>query len=337
MTLLTLGTPFQYPAPDMKKIKQSRDELHYKIRTLSTVYLPVLGEQLTSLLAETNSVDKQTLSTLTLLPMALPISEVQRFHAIIECLKLEPSSTEQQEAIDSFYEEINSSIESGTLEVSKLATTLNNNLANLKALPLSDNQYRIKELEASISNISPHITEEEKTIENLVNDESELNTAIKLIEATDSFTLLKEFFLTAEKLAGLNLSTPQVELVKAGISAAGKILNLISDKIKYDNLIEARRQIQVRLDDRRRNLACINQDIKILQDRINQLVEFQSVQTPREIYTNEISTLVDAIYKFLEINEHGAADDFSSVVKRFIEQSNIFIKHLNNLRQEWRS
>jgi len=67
------------------------------------------------------------------------------------------------------------------------------------------------------------------------------------------------------------------------------------------------------------------------------LVEFQSVQTPREAYTNEISTLADAIDKFLEINEHDATDDFSSVVKRFIEQSNIFIKHLKNLRQEWSS
>jgi hypothetical protein len=321
----------------MNKLKQNRDELHYKIRTLSTVYLPVLGEQLTSLLEEINSTDKQTLSTLTLLPTVLPINEVQRFHTIIENLKLDPSSPEQQEAIDSFYEEINSSIKSGKFEVSKLATTLDNNLRNLKAVTLSDNQYRIKELEASISNISPHVAEEEKAIEKLVKDESELNTAIKLIEATDTFALIKELFLTAEKLAGLNLSAPKVELIKAGIAAAGKLLDLISDRVKYDNLIEARRQIQVRLDDRRQNLARVNQDVKILQERKIQLVEFQSVQTPRELYTNEISTLVDAIYKFLEINEQGAADDFSSVVKRFIEQSNIFIKHLNNLRQEWRS
>ncbi|RAI71243.1 hypothetical protein DOZ80_05200 [Pseudomonas fluorescens] len=337
MTLHTLGSQFQYPAPDMKKIKKNRDELHYKIRTLGTIYLPVLGEQLTSLLNEINAIDDQALRTLTLLPTVLPISEIQRFHTTIENMKLEPSTPDQEEAIASFYQEINSLIESGTSEVSKLATGLNNNLVNLKAVTLSDNQYRIKEIEASISNISPNISAEEKAIEKLEKDESELNTAIKLIEATDTFELIKELLLTAEKLAGLNLSAPQVELVKAGLAVAGKLLNLISDKIKYGNLIDARRQIQERLDDRRQNLARINQDVKNLQDRKNQLVEFQSAQTPREIYTNEISTLVDAIYKFLEINEHSAADDFSSVVKRFIEQSNIFITHLNNLRQEWRS
>jgi len=337
MTLHTLGSQFQYPSPDMKKIKQNRDEIHYKIRTLSTVYLPVLGEQLASLEEELKAIDKQALSTLTLLPNALPIGEIQRFHTIIEKMKLEPSTPEQQKAIDSFYEEINSLIKNGTSEVLKYSTTLNNNLANFKAVTLSDNQYRIKELEDSIANISPHIAELESDIEKLTTDESELNGAIKLIEATDTFSLIKELFLTAEKLAGLNLSAPQVELVKTGIAAAGKILNLISDRIKYDHLIEARRQIQARLDDRRRNLVSVKQDVKILQDRKDQLVEFQSVQTPREAYTNEISTLADALDKFLEINEHDATDDFSSVVKRFIEQSNIFIKHLKNLRQEWRS
>jgi len=337
MTVHTLDSQFHYPAPDMKKIKQNRDEIHYKIRTLSTMYLPVLGEQLASLLEELNAIDKQALSSLTLLPTVLPTDAIQRLHTFIENLKREPSSPEQQEAIDSFYEEINALIKAGTSDVSTNATTLNNNLANFKAVTLSDNQYRIKELEASISNISPHIAELESDIEKLKTDESELNGAIKLIEATDTFSLIKELFLTAEKLAGLNLSTPQVELVKAGITAAGKILNLISDRIKYGNLIEARRQIQARLDDRRQNLARINQDIKTLQGQKNQLVEFQSVETPREAYANEISTLADAIDKFLEINEHDAADDFSSVVKLFIEQSNIFTKHLKNLRQEWKS
>ncbi|WP_223454139.1 MULTISPECIES: alpha-xenorhabdolysin family binary toxin subunit B [unclassified Pseudomonas] len=337
MTVHTLDTSFQYPAPDMKKIKESREALNYKIRTLSTIYLPVLREQLDSLQEELNSTDKQALSSLTLIPTALPIEEIQRFHTTIEKLKLETPTPEQQEAIDSFYKEIKTLIEGGTSETLKLFIALDNNLTNLKAVTLSDNQYRIKELETSISDATPYIPEEERAIARLVKDESELNEAIKLIEATDTFSLIKEFFLTAERLATLNLSAPQVELVKAGITAAGKILNLISDRIKYDNLIQARSQIQKQLDDRRRNLARINQDIKILQDQKNQVEEFQSVQTPRESYTQELSVLADAINKFLELTEHDGNDDLESVVKRFIEHSDIFRKHLKSLRGQWKS
>lgn len=337
MTVHTLDTSFQYPAPDMKKIKENREALNYKIRTLSTIYLPVLREQLDSLQEELNSTDMQALSTLTLIPTKLPIEEIQRFHTIIEKLKLETPTPEQQEAIDSFYKEIKTLIESGTSETLKLFTVLDNNLTNLKAVTLSDNQYRIKELETSISNATPYIQVEESAIAGLIKDESELNEAIKIIEATDIFSLIKELFLTAEKLAELNLSAPQLQLIKSGIAAAGKILSLISDRIKYDNLIQARSQIQKQLDDRRRNLARINQDIKILQDQKNQLEEFQSVQTPKESYSQELSVLADAINKFLELTEPDESDDLESVVKRFIEQSDIFRKHLKSLRGQWKS
>lgn len=337
MTVHTLDTSFQYPVPDMKKIKESREALNYKIRTLSTIYLPVLGEQLKSLQEEINSTNKQALSTLTLTPTALPITEIKHFLTAIENLKTGTPTPEQQEAIDSFYKEIKILMKSGTTGTLDFLTALNNNLLNLKAVTLSDNQYRIKELETSISNATPYISEEESAIARLVKNETELNEAIKLIEATDNFLLIKELFLTAEKLATLNLPAPQVELVKAGIAAAGKILNLISDSIKYDNLIQARSQIQKQLDDRRRNLARINQDIKILQNQKNQLEEFQSVQTPRELYTHELSVLADAINKFLELTEHDESDDLESVVKRFIEQSDIFMKHMKSLRGEWKS
>ena len=337
MIVHTLDTSFNYPAPDMKKIKESREALNYKIRTLSTIYLPVLREQLESLQEEINSTDQQALSTLTLTPTVLPISEIQHFHTIIKKIKLETPTPEQQEAIDNFYEEIKTLIETGTSETSKLSTALNNNLTNLKAVTLSDNQYRIKELETSISNATPYIPEEKGAIARLEKNESELTAAIKLIEATDTFSVIKEFLLTAEKLAGLNLSAPQVELVKAGITAAGKILNLISDRIKYVDLIKARSEIQKRLDDRRRNLARINQDIQTLQNHKNQLEEFQSVQTPRESYTQELSILADAINKFLKITKYDRAEDLDSVVKRFIEQSDIFMEHLNSLHGQWKS
>lgn len=337
MTVHTLGTSFQYPIPDMRKIKESREALNYKIRTLSNIFLPVLREQLKSLQEEINSTDEQALSTLTLIPTALPITEIKYFHNTIENLETGTPTQEQQEAIDNLYKEIKKLIEHGTSGTLELLTALNNNLTNLKAVTLSDNQNRIKELEASINNDTPYIPEEERAIARLVKDESEVNEAIKLIKATDIFSLIKEFFLTAEKLADLNLSAPQLQLVKAGISAAGKILNLISDRIKYDDLIQARSEIQKRLDDRRRNLASIKQDIKALQDQKNQLEEFQSVQTPRESYTQELSVLADAINKFLELTEHHESDDLESVVKRFIEQSDIFMKHMKSLRGEWRS
>jgi len=335
MTVHTIDTSFQYPAPDMNKIYKSREELNYKIRTLGNLYLPVLAEELKGLEKEINITDAQALKAITLIPSALQTSEIQQYYTIIENLKNENPTSEQKEAIDSFYGEIKSLIGNSTTETLKLFTELNNSLTNLQAVTLSDNQYRINELDTSILKISPQLSEEESAIERLVTDETALNEAIKIIEATDTFSLIKDVFL--EKLAALNLSAPQLELVKAGIGAAGKILDLVSNAIKYDNLVTARRQTQTKLDNRRLNLAGIKKELKTLEDRKFQLLELQAIKNPRETYTHEISTLTESVEKFLQINSYEASDDLHAVVKRFIEQTNVFVAHLNSLRKEWRS
>ena len=337
MTVHTIDTSFQYPAPDMNKIYKSREELNYKIRTLGNLYLPVLAEELKGLEKEINITDAQALKAITLIPSALQTSEIQQYYTIIENLKNENPTSEQKEAIDSFYGEIKSLIGNSTTETLKLFTELNNSLTNLQAVTLSDNQYRINELDTSILKISPQLSEEESAIERLVTDEAALNEAIKIIEAIDTFSLIKDAFLSLEKLAALNLSAPQLELVKAGIGAAGKILDLVSNAIKYDNLVTARRQTQTKLDNRRLNLAGIKKELKTLEDRKFQLLELQAIKNPRETYTHEISTLTESVEKFLQINSYEASDDLHAVVKRFIEQTNVFVAHLNSLRKEWRS
>lgn len=194
MTVHTIDTSFQYPAPDMNKIYKSREELNYKIRTLGNLYLPVLAEELKGLEKEINTTDAQALKAITLIPSALQTSEIQQYYTIIENLKNENPTSEQKEAIDSFYGEIKSLIGNSTTETLKLFTELNNSLTNLQAVTLSDNQYRINELDTSILKISPQLSEEESAIERLVTDEAALNEAIKIIEAIDTFSLIKDAF-----------------------------------------------------------------------------------------------------------------------------------------------
>lgn len=337
MTVHAIDTSFQYPAPDMSKIQKSRAELNYKIRTLSSFYLPILAEELKDLQIEIDNTDSKALSALTLVPATLQTSEINQYYSIIQTLQTGDPTEEQKEALLSYYAEIRSLIDNSLSSTLKYATELNNGLTNLKSVALSDNQYRIKELEQTIETISSQLPDEKKAIELLVKDETALNEAIKILESTDIFILIKDLLLSVDALAGLNLSAPQVELVKAGIATTGKLLGLASDAIKYDKLITARKQVQTRLDDRRNNLGRINKSIKESQERKDQLMEAQTVGAPRDIYTQEISTLADALNKFLEINTYGASDEWGPIVKTFIEQSKIFSKLLDSLRQEWRS
>ncbi len=133
------------------------------------------------------------------------------------------------------------------------------------------------------------------------------------------------------------MAAPKVALVQAGIKAAARVLGLIENTIKYDNLIAARREVQKRLDARRSNLLRINEDIKTLHGRKTQLTELQTVPISRNAYALEINTLVDSINKFLDITHFNAPGDLNELVKAFVEHSNVYSKHLTDLRKAWRS
>ncbi|VVN69630.1 alpha-xenorhabdolysin family binary toxin subunit B [Pseudomonas fluorescens] len=337
MTVHTLATPLQYPAPDLNKIKNSRAEISYKIRTLSTLYLPVLVEELKALQNEINTTDKSALDALTLAPIALNHEEIKPLYSAIQ--KLEKNNTiteqEQKEAMLSYAKDIKLIIDDGRSKMKEHTDTLENSLTNLRKVELSDNQYRIEELKKSIESDSPKLAAERKAIELLETQETALNTAIGTLESSNVFDLLKDVLLSVEKLTETDMATPKIALVKVGISAAGKILGVASDALKYEQLITARKTVQDRLDMRRTNIESYNNDIKTTQERVDQLTEFQTVQPARAVYIQEFDTLAEAMNRFLTITAHEATDDLSLVVKNFVEQSNVFIPFIKSLRQQW--
>jgi hypothetical protein len=337
MSVHTLDTAFQYPATDVKKISDSRETINYTIRTLSTLYLPVLAEELNSLQTELNATDTQALRTITQVPAALQSNAIQELIGAVEKIQGDSQTVGQTEALDAIYAEIKLLINDAILKTTALSTDLNNNLTNLKAVTLSDNGFRIRELDALIADRAAGLPDEQSVIKELVEDEKKLGEAIKVIEAVSTFDLIKEVLLTAEQLATLQLPDPRIALVQAGIKAAVKVLGVVGDAVKYDNLITARRELQKRLDDRRSNLARLDKEIKTFQERKNQLMEAQTVQASIEVYSHEIATLVDSINTFLKNTRYSASDKLETVVKTFIEQSTAYSNHLNELRKAWRS
>lgn len=337
MNVQYIDNTFQYPVTDPDKIYKIREELDYKARTLSGIYLPILGEQLNDLTKEIAATDAQAHRTITLVPTILQSEEIQHYSTVIATLLLSTPTAEKKAAIESYSTEIKKLIDDAILSILKFSKDLSDSLTNLKAVTLSDNSFRISELQQALDAATLQLPGENSAIEQLLKNEAELNEAIKVIEATDTFTVLKELLLTVEQLTNINMAAPKVALVQAGIKAAARVLGLIENTIKYDNLIAARREVQKRLDARRSNLLRINEDIKTLHGRKTQLTELQTVPISRNAYALEINTLVDSINKFLDITHFNAPGDLNELVKAFVEHSNVYSKHLTDLRKAWRS
>lgn len=337
MTVHTLNSAFQFPATDVKKIRESREDINYRVQTLSTLFLPVLAEELRSLQQELELTDTHALRLITQVPAALQSSAILELIDAAEKLQGENPTAELKDALDAIYGEIKSLTQEALVTTTALSIGLNNNLTNLKAVTLSDNRFRLLELEKSINGITAAVPDEKTAIDELLESEKKLREAINVIEATSTFDLIKEVLLTAEQLTTLNLSDPRLELVKAGIKTAVRILDLVEGSVKYDNLIAARSEIQKRLDARRSNLARLDGEIKTFQKHKNQLMEAQTVPPAVEVYTAEMATLAASVKTFLDNTHYSAGDSLEPVVKTFIEQSKAYSNHLNELRKMWRN
>jgi hypothetical protein len=325
-----------YVLPDVKKIHACRDELNYKISILNNLPIPVLVEEFSALRKETSNAYDQAKRAITLIPVSLQTDEIVSLIETIERIRENPTA-EQQQAIESLSQEIKQLINNALSETGEYAIAFDDSLANLRAVTLTDNQYRIQALEETIRQSELPAAAEKAAIERLLTDEAVLNESIKLIESTDSFSLIKELLLTASNLAVMNPSPTQLKLIQSGMDVAGRLLGLVSDAIKYGNLIEARRQVQVELDRRRQTSAHMQNELQMLRDRHQLLLEAQSVRATRDTYHDEMSRLAGAISQFLNTNNHGASAALETVAQTFLSQAGILTGQLNTLRRKWRN
>lgn len=337
MTIKSIDTTFKYPTPDLASMYASKIEIQNKIRSLSTIYLPVLAEELESFRQELNNTDKHLLDMLTIAPSFLEHDQVSELYNTVVTLESGTPSEQQKEAAASLYAEIQRLTNASLSSIKPQSAVLNNALHNLKAVTLTNNDFQIKELEKDIAAQTPRQEQLVKAIEELESDELGLNEAIKIIEAKDVFGILKDLLLTAESLAGANLTNPKIELIKAALSITAKVLDKVSEAMKYSHLIEARKSVQMRLDTRRQDLATTNNTIKDYVQRKEQLIEVQSIVTPREAYEREAGTIAESVNKFLEIIGAVPTNDRAATIQTFVVHAALLRKHLETLRAQWRT
>ena len=331
----SIETETGYTLPDIKEIQAYRAQLNHKISMLSNLYIPALAEEFTALRKALNNTDDQAKRAATQIPVALQANQIVRLHGVIEKLRENPTP-EEQEAIESFSQEIKQLIDDALSETDKHVVALDKSLTSLNAVTLSDNEHRTRELDDTINKTELRAGTEQTTIRRLVVQETKLNESIKLLESTNGFSLIKHLLLTAGTLGLMSLSPPQLKLIRQGVDVAGKLLGLVVGSIKYDNLIEARHQLQIQLDRHRETSALTQKELGVLRNRHQLLVEAQSVPPLREAYSNEISQLSGSIGHFLNLNNHGTSAELETVILTFLRESAVLADHLNSFRQEWR-
>ncbi|MFS2157478.1 alpha-xenorhabdolysin family binary toxin subunit B [Pseudomonas sp. Pseusp122] len=336
MTIHTIDTPFQLPQPDIAVVNKNRQEFNRQASALSDIYLPVLKEKLLDLQREFDSVDKQALNVLTLIPPVLENDGLaDLLQAIVDLRGKEPDD-EVLQAIAALSVDLNEQIAQGLLGIRKHARDFDDNLVNLKAVSLDEARFVMPALQKEIDELAGSLADQEKTLAELVERETMVNKLIADVEAISFLDRLKPLISSLEKLMEIDPKNPLIGSVKAGLEGLKNILGLAADAIRYDDLIKLRKTVQEQLDSLRRRLGDMRERRDMAKKKLAQLQAVLDLDVPRQLYVTEIGKLLEALRRFIEHNGD-AGEDIVEYASQFINHSQVLVSYLDDLRREWRS
>jgi len=337
MTVHLLDTPYQLPHPDLNIIRTSRAEIDHHVIALGTIYLPVLKDELLGLRKEISLTDEYTLNVLTGVPIALENEDMDVLFNALDKLNKQALTEEVKAAIEEYSKEVSGLMDQGVSTVKQYASDLDDRVTNLNAARLSDNKYRLLELEQSVDAGQALLTVEREAIAALEADAELLKPAINEIDKLSFFDKLKPLVESLEELIKIDPKDPLLGSIQAGIKGVNNILGLASDGVNYTHLIEARSRVQERLKERREKVVDLEDRIETSSTRVQQLTTAEGLYEHKARYVQEITKIGQALSTFVNSNLPNSAEVIAQRAERFAIQAKALGAYLNTLRKAWQS
>jgi hypothetical protein len=320
-------------APDLNKARILIRE--YANVKLTNVYIPALGQELTSLKTALDNVDSSFNISLSKMSSTLDTVEIVEYSKALKNTcgetatpyktllkrRLETVKSELQELANSMtsslggFETVHISDTSG--ELLTLDSERNKFLANLPAdlKKLSGNREKLEILEKSI------IEFESKTfIDRAQPIVKELEAAVtKTIDAPSE-----------------NAKTA----IKAGMTIAQNLLTIANETIKYNNLVEARDKLINENTILQSQMNYEQKQVNTIDDKKSQLAALQDVIEPRKLYVAEARKIIGMFVDFINDifstdSDLNTQEGLIAVADRFIESCPAVPSHFDSLAFYW--
>ena len=144
-----------------------------------------------------------------------------------------------------------------------------------------------KSLEATIQ------TNEDKK-RSLVSRKNQLIDSLEVMRKHDLLDTFSDYLPTDQEIEGMDLSQPEIELVKQGVNLYRKMLSTVSDGLDYAKLAGARDQLYKEIDQLDAENRNLNQELKRINDELSDVSAMARIDSERDRYTAEARKLVNA-------------------------------------------
>ena len=325
MNIRTLTPTLGHATPDVENIRANRDQLKDAIIELNDIYLPTLQEKINALNVHLNRVEDTARNILDLAPIALRSSGIRTMlQSILD--------TDEGSAFRPGYvAELTDYIDSALEEVTDLTRALSGSLDTLNTFDPGktagfavDMARQIDGKQADLELISQRKADTQA-------DKDAINAAMRVLEDKSLFDELIPLVAALR-----HLGPSPYSLIKAGIAAVENILRISSESVKYKDLVDARAEVQKRLDTFQQQQREAKQQISTLEARIQQLKTLEPVALHQANYEQEIRKIPRTLEAFLNGQHTLPRIDMLEYARIFIAQANDMAVYLEDLSNRWK-
>jgi hypothetical protein len=318
------------PLPNVLTVKNCRQFIKYYANiNLKLIHIAALHNDLSALAANLSTVDQNANDILLKVNNVMNITDIK---AALEDLEELTGSV-----LDDYKKDLGVTLATKKKTLADLRDELYKPTFNLKSMNFTSNTYRLQELTTTRANLQAISTleKDEDYYDVLLKKKQALDVAIEAYEAESFYDKTLPILNQVEKVvtASESPATFKKELVKEGVETAKTILKLADAAIKHDDMVKARIEIIIKINERNARNNDIDRQLKSNFDETTQIVNFEKLRTPKAEYVIEVEKIIDSFNTFITVVFAGA--DTQEIAKRFVENSPTLKAYANSLSPVW--
>lgn len=315
--------------PNMMTVADCRAAIKYNANIkLSTFDINVLRTDLQALANYLQSVDQNANDVLRKLHDSLDTDTIAG--------ALDDAS--EEDAPSEYAAELKTHLSNRSQGITRLRAELNTPLYTLETMNLTDNKYRIRELESTKTKLHSLATKEnnEEQYDALLRKKKSLDQAIELYQGQTLYDRLKPVLDEVEKTVDAVADSPanyKKALIKQGVQATKALLTSLNAEVKYDDMCNAREELEKKITARKARKNSLADELYMYFNEINQLEDFESLRSIKEEYVTQVKHIIEAFDAF--IKEVFTGTDQNAIATRFVTSAPLFRTYADELFAKW--
>ncbi|MCF5709015.1 alpha-xenorhabdolysin family binary toxin subunit B [Pseudomonas syringae] len=334
MTAKTLSDFTHLAVPEKAIMKAAEQLIHAHIASLTLDFLPAIKIKLPSVqaaLTAAGAVLSETLTTVTVQLNNEQLNALEIMQREIEA-DLTLSLENKQKALGLLDTQRVHAQSSLQRIVSSSANAIAQRCDDLKQINIKPDATTLKDtLQRQLDSLNQQNAKLASSMASIAEDRRLLDSTIATLEKYNLADQFKDILPTADELALINMPSPELALVQAGLARLEKMLGQVSNALKYLDLVNERDTLRHRYNALLAQSRGVSSEAKALARNLAELQGLDSIDQNKGAWINEAAKVYEALYGFLAACQ--SPDAISGDFTHYLAEFKTYLKQVHDIKR----